>query len=66
MTIKGPQNDMWSFELSYLQWRLETTTGTIPPPMQNFGFTKTILQGRLKFIIFAGDLLFANTNHTYM
>lgn len=64
MTTNGPQNDLWSFELSGLKWNRESPIGPSPTSRYRYGYTKYYDGIFLKFIIFGGSLIDGESNET--
>ena len=65
-TSNGPQNDLWCFDMTGLQWLKESPTGEIPDSRYRFGYTKYTDSTGLKFIVFGGSLAAGESNDTFM
>ena len=66
LTSDGPQNDLWSFDLTGLKWKMKSPLGKLPPPCYRFAFTDYYDKNLLKFIIFGGTLISNSSTDTYM
>ncbi|CAG9326896.1 unnamed protein product [Blepharisma stoltei] len=63
----GPQNDMWVYDLSSLQWTQVLQKGSVPASRFRFGYSKYIdSNGKLKLILFGGTLSTGYSSSLYI
>ncbi|CAG9317695.1 unnamed protein product [Blepharisma stoltei] len=63
----GPQNDMWAYDLTSLQWTQISQKGSVPSSRFRFGYSKYLDgSGKLKFIVFGGSKSTGFSNSLYI
>ncbi|CAG9314812.1 unnamed protein product [Blepharisma stoltei] len=68
LTLNGPLNDMWSYDLKSLQWNSIKQKGDIPSSRYRFGYTSyyDTVDRKLKFALYGGCLPFGYDNNLFI
>ncbi|CAG9320212.1 unnamed protein product [Blepharisma stoltei] len=66
MSVSGPLNDLWRFQVDGFLWTQIITYGDIPSPRLKFGYTAFTQDDILKFAVFGGLTMKGDDNGLYL
>jgi hypothetical protein len=66
LSDKGPQNDLWTFDLGSYRWRRMSPKGDNPSSRYRFGYTKFFRDNHLIFAVFGGSLSSGESNDLFL
>ncbi|CAG9320210.1 unnamed protein product [Blepharisma stoltei] len=67
MSVSGPLNDLWRFQVEGFLWTQIITSGDIPTPRLKFGYSAfTQDDNILKFAVFGGLTMKGDDNNLYL
>ncbi|CAG9320207.1 unnamed protein product [Blepharisma stoltei] len=66
MSVSGPLNDLWRFQVDGFLWTQIVTSGGIPSPRLKFGYCSFTQNNILKFAVFGGLTMKGDDNNLFL